>query len=96
MRYRLARWSRTGVLAVVLGLVALVVPESAVQPTYISLVRVRHAEGLDGPQSVIWILAVGSDARPGQDMTRSRGDAIQLVGINVRTGAATAIGIPRD
>ena len=39
---------------------------------------------------------MGSDARPGEDMTRTRGDALQLVGINTRTGAATAIGIPRD
>ena len=45
---------------------------------------------------MIWILAVGSDARPGETMTRSRGDAIQMVGINTRTGAASAIGIPRD
>ena len=29
-------------------------------------------------------------------MTRARGDALQLVGINTRTGAATAIGVPRD
>ncbi len=45
---------------------------------------------------MIWILAVGSDARPGQSMTRSRGDALQLVGLNTKTGAAAAIGIPRD
>ena len=41
----------------------------------------------------MWILAVGSDARPGQDMLRRRGDALQLIGINTRTGAATAIGV---
>ena len=29
-------------------------------------------------------------------MTRTRGDALQLVGIDTATGAATAIGIPRD
>ncbi len=29
-------------------------------------------------------------------MTRARGDALQLVGMNTQTGAATAIGIPRD
>ena len=45
---------------------------------------------------MIWILAVGSDARPGETMTRTRGDAIQMVGLNTRTGAASAIGIPRD
>ena len=45
---------------------------------------------------MVWILAVGSDARPGEDMTRTRGDALQLVGMDTRTGAATAIGVPRD
>jgi LCP family protein required for cell wall assembly len=29
-------------------------------------------------------------------MTRSRGDALQLVGLDTRTGAATSIGVPRD
>ena len=66
------------------------------QPTEVSLVKIRHAQGVSVGQDVVWILAVGSDARPGQDMTRSRGDALQLVGINTRTGSATAIGVPRD
>jgi LCP family protein required for cell wall assembly len=39
---------------------------------------------------------LGSDARPGQPVLRSRADAIQLVGVNTRTGAGTVIGIPRD
>ncbi|MEZ5097259.1 MAG: LCP family protein [Nocardioides sp.] len=29
-------------------------------------------------------------------MTRTRGDALQLVGVNSKTGAAAAIGVPRD
>jgi len=86
----------TLVLSVVLGLVALTVPDSAVRPTDVALVRVRQAAGVDVQRPVVWILAIGSDARPGQNMLRSRGDAIQLVGINPRAGAATAIGIPRD
>jgi LCP family protein required for cell wall assembly len=45
---------------------------------------------------VVWVLLLGSDARKGQTVLRSRADAIQLVGLNTRTGAATAIGIPRD
>ncbi|MEO5851221.1 MAG: LCP family protein [Nocardioides sp.] len=91
-----SRLLRMVVLAVVLALAVLTVPDSAVQPTDLSLVRVRHAAGLDIERDVIWILAVGSDARPGQSMIRSRGDAIQLVGIDPHTHAATAIGIPRD
>ena len=89
-------WTRIAVLALVLGLAALVVPDSAVKPTEVSLVRIRHGSGLDAQREMVWILAVGSDARPGEDMNRTRGDALQLVGINTRTHAATAIGIPRD
>ncbi|QBR91740.1 LCP family protein [Nocardioides euryhalodurans] len=93
---RLTRTLRAGLLALVLGVVALAVPDSAVRPAEVSLVDVSTAEGVDLGDDVIWILAVGSDARPGQLMTRSRGDAIQMVGINTRTGAASAIGVPRD
>lgn len=91
-----ARVSRTVVLAVLLAVVGIVVPDSAVKPGDVALVRVRSAEGIALRDDVVWILAVGSDARPGQDMLRSRGDALQLVGINTRTRAATAIGVPRD
>jgi len=88
---------RTVALLAVLTVTAFVVPTSAVQPTDVSLVKIRHAEGVAvGGEDVIWILAVGSDARPGEAMTRSRGDALQMVGINTRTGSATAIGVPRD
>ena len=90
------RWLRVAVLALVLGLAGLVVPDSAVKPTDVSLVRIRHGSALDAHRETVWILAIGSDARPGQDMNRTRGDAIQLVGINTRTHAATAIGVPRD
>lgn len=91
------RAARALVLAGVLALTALVVPESAVQPTDVALVKIRHAQGVAvGGEDVVWILAVGSDARPGQAMTRARGDALHLVGINTRTGSATAIGVPRD
>lgn len=90
---RLLRWVAVGA---VLGVAALVVPDSAVKSTEIELVKVQRADGVDLTPEVVWILAVGSDARPGEDMTRTRGDALQLVGMNTRTGAATAIGIPRD
>ena len=84
-------------LAIVLGVFGLVVPDSAVQPSEVSLTKVVRAGGVAvGNGDTIWILAVGSDARPGQDMTRARGDALQLIGINTRTDAATAIGVPRD
>ncbi|MEO5665782.1 MAG: LCP family protein [Nocardioides sp.] len=93
---RLARSLRTGVLALVLAAAAFVVPNSSVQSTDVELVRIKRAGGVSVGPDVIWILAVGSDARPGEDMLRSRGDALQLIGINTKTDAATAIGVPRD
>ena len=93
---RRARVLRTIVLAGVLAVAGLLVPDSSVAPDQAALVKLRTVEGVDVGRDTIFILAVGSDARPGQDMTRSRGDALQLVGINTRTGAASSIGIPRD
>ena len=93
---RLRRTVRLATVGLVLALAAFLVPDSAVKSTEMTLVRVQSASGVDVTPDVIWILAVGSDARPGEDMTRTRGDALQLVGMNTRTGAATAIGIPRD
>jgi len=87
---------KTGVLAVVLAVCGLLIPDAGVQPIQSTLVKLDRATGVDVDSDLIWILAVGSDARPGEDMTRVRGDALQLVGINTETGAATSIGIPRD
>ncbi len=93
---RVLRVLKTGLLVVVLAVCGLVIPDSAPQSTQSTLVKVDRAGGVDVDSDVIWILAVGSDARPGEDMSRVRGDALQLVGINTETGAATTIGIPRD
>ncbi|QCW50521.2 LytR family transcriptional regulator [Nocardioides dongxiaopingii] len=90
---RARRWA--SLLAVLLT-VGLVVPDSQVAVAQASLVKFEHAEGVALEDDMVWILAVGSDARVGEDMTRVRGDALQLVGMNTRTGAATSIGIPRD
>ncbi len=92
----LPRALRTVVLGVVLTVVALVVPASTVATTESVLVKVEYADAVATEPNVVWILAVGSDARPGEDLTRVRGDALQLIGMDTRTGAATAIGIPRD
>ncbi len=90
------RWMRRAALAGVLGAALLAVPDSAVLPTDTALVKVERSHGVDLSPEVVWILALGSDARMGEDVVRSRADAIQLVGINTRTGAATSIGIARD
>jgi LCP family protein required for cell wall assembly len=96
MRRRTVRAVRVATLALVLGVVALVVPDSAVKPTEITLVKVQDGEAAALGPDVVSILVVGSDARPGEDMTHSRGDALQLVTINTRTHAASIIGVPRD
>ncbi len=96
VRGRLRSVRRVLVLGLVLALTALVVPESTVRDSHVSLVKVQGARGIDPARDVVWVLFLGSDARPGQGMTRARADAIQLTGVNLRTGAATAIGVPRD
>jgi polyisoprenyl-teichoic acid--peptidoglycan teichoic acid transferase len=95
-KMQLVRVLKTGLIVMVLAVCGLLIPDSGPQPTQSTLVKVDRADGVDVGSDVIWILAVGSDARPGEDMTRVRGDALQLIGINTETGAATTIGIPRD
>lgn len=90
---RLRRWVTLGVS---LALLAVVVPDAGRQQFDASLVAVEGASGLDSGDGVVWILALGSDARPGEPVLSSRADAIQLVGFNARTGDSTVIGIPRD
>jgi len=95
-RRPLKRAVRAAALAAVLAATAVVVPDSAPPTNDYYLVSIDRARGVDLSPDVIWIMAIGSDARQGQDPLHSRGDALQLIGINTRTGAAAAIGIPRD
>ena len=44
----------------------------------------------------LFILVLGSDARPGQNIERQRADSIHILGVNVRTHRATLLGFPRD
>lgn len=93
---RLARLRAVVPLVLVLAVTAMVVPPASVREAPASLVKVERAGHVDARANVTWVLMLGSDAREGQPVLRSRADAIQLVGINAKTGAATAIGIPRD
>lgn len=95
-RRRFPKALRVAAIGTILGLAALVVPDSAVKPTEMELVKVERAEGVAVSPDVVWILGVGSDARPGENMNRTRGDALQLIGMNTKTGAAVAFGVPRD
>src|SRR3546814_8721935 len=67
--------------------VLMLVPNGSMAASDVVVVPVRKASAVDLSPHVIWVLALGSDARRGQQVTRSRADAIQLVGINTRTGA---------
>ena len=90
------RLLRRSMLGWILVATLLLVPDAGVAPTDTALVKVQRSQGVDLSPDVVWVLALGSDARRGQSVVRSRADAIQLVGINTKTGAATSIGIPRD
>jgi len=48
------------------------------------------------PADLVWVLAIGSDARPGQDIRRTNGDSIHLIGVDPQTGVGTIMGFPRD
>jgi LCP family protein required for cell wall assembly len=87
---RLARW------VPLLAAFALLVPAPAVQPAAISLTAVGSAKAVDWGDGVLWVLVLGSDARPGTPVTDGNTDAIQLVGLNWRRGRAVSLGIPRD
>ena len=57
--------------------------------------EVAFAPGLPSP-GPLFILVIGSDARPGQMVGRTRADSIHIVGVDPRSGRGTVFGIPRD
>jgi LCP family protein required for cell wall assembly len=57
--------------------------------------RAMTYPSLTGPEP-IFILALGSDARPGEVIDEARADSIHLIGINPAERAATVLGFPRD
>ena len=60
----------------------------------------RHLvpEGIPGlpTQGSMFVLAIGSDARPGQSVTGTRADSLHVIGINLKERKASILGIPRD
>ena len=48
------------------------------------------------PSDLLFFLVIGSDARPGQDMTRSRADSIHIAAVNPVLRHGTIVGLPRD
>ena len=91
------RWlRRTAARLALLAGIALVVPTGSVQPTTISLTTIGTAKAVDAGGGITWVLALGSEAASGDDVTTGLTDAIQLVGVQPTTGRAVAIGLPRD
>lgn len=50
----------------------------------------------EGHRDLVFVLVAGSDARPGEDVTRTRADSVHVVAVNPGLGAGTIVGIPRD
>ena len=48
------------------------------------------------PDQLTFVLVIGSDARPGENVTRSRADSIHLLALNPSTRQGTVLGFPRD
>lgn len=48
------------------------------------------------PDRLTFVLAIGSDARPGENVARSRADSIHLLALNPSTRQGTVLGFPRD
>ena len=96
MKRRILRVAKLVSLGVVLAVITLALPDASPKSTEFALVKVHQADAAAINQNVISILAVGSDARPGENFTHTRGDALQLVTINTKTHAASIIGVPRD
>lgn len=57
--------------------------------------RARYSPGLPS-RDLLFVLVIGSDARPGQSMTGARADSLHIIGVNPKEGVASILGIPRD
>src|SRR5207245_2005927 len=58
--------------------------------------EVAFAGAVDVPADLLFFLVVGSDARPGEDVRRSRADSIHIVAVDPQTRRGTVLGLPRD
>jgi LCP family protein required for cell wall assembly len=45
---------------------------------------------------LLFVLVIGSDARPGQPMSATRADSLHIIGVNPKRGVVSILGIPRD
>jgi LCP family protein required for cell wall assembly len=71
---------------------------AAASPPAVVVGRAHEAGYIPYPETTrpMFILVLGSDARPGEPVDRSRSDAIHVVGIDFPRHRASVIDIPRD
>lgn len=80
----------------VLGATGTPQPKAAASPWFqIGAAHAGYVPSLSGTEPV-FILFIGSDARPGQPIAGERTDSIHLVGINPAKHKAAILGFPRD
>ena len=48
------------------------------------------------PDHLVFVLVIGSDARPGEDLRRTRADSVHLLAVNPTSREGTILGFPRD
>lgn len=105
MRRRVAAWTVLfAALCGWVGVSALIgeAPSASAQegtPSPVVIERLQRAaywpaEGEDNRP--LTVLAIGSDARPGDDVESHLADSLHLITINPEEGAATILGFPRD
>lgn len=70
-------------------------PAGATPIFQIEQAHAEHDPVLDGSEP-IFVLLIGSDARPGEDPALTRADSIHILAINPARAKATIVGFPRD
>lgn len=78
-----------------LGAATPATPASATPIFQIEQAHAEHIPVLDGSEP-IFVLLMGSDARPGEDPAATRADSIHILAINPAKAKATIVGFPRD
>jgi LCP family protein required for cell wall assembly len=99
---RHARWAAVVLLVAVAGSVCFVTlpgrSEAQSPPGFLEIHAAHRASfvpALRGRRP-LFILVLGSDARPGERILFRNADSIHIIGVNLRTRRATILGFPRD
>jgi LCP family protein required for cell wall assembly len=76
-------------------------PDSGVLPHVVVPVKGNGAPSeyrgsVKAPKDLKFFLVIGSDARPGEDVLRSRADSIHIAAVDPQSRYGTVLGLPRD